>query len=74
MLKQTYKEKAVKALQEKYNYSSIMEVPRIEKVVLNMTAGNEVANSKAVEEVLHELELISSQKAFQTRARRPYAP
>jgi len=59
-----------KALQEKFKYKSIMEVPRIEKIVLNMTAGNEVTNSKAIEEVARELEAISGQKPTTTIAKK----
>ncbi|SYV96919.1 50S ribosomal protein L5, partial [Mycoplasmopsis edwardii] len=73
MLKQRYLEKAVPALKEKYNYSSSMQVPRIEKVILNMTAGKEVSNSKAIEEVLQELTLISGQKPFETKAKKSNA-
>lgn len=73
MLKEVYLNKAVPALQEKYNYSSSMQVPRIEKIVLNMTAGKEVANSKAIEEVLNELTLISGQKPFETKAKKSNA-
>ncbi|MFV8401463.1 50S ribosomal protein L5 [Mycoplasma sp. 005V] len=73
MLKNVYLEKAVPALKEKYNYKSSMEVPRIEKVVLNMTAGKEINNSKAIEEVLNELTLISSQKPYQTTAKKSNA-
>ncbi|TDV24237.1 large subunit ribosomal protein L5 [Mycoplasmopsis mustelae] len=73
MLKQVYLSKVVPALKEKFNYSSIMQVPRIEKIVLNMTAGKEVSNSKAIEEVLNELTLISGQKPFQTKAKKSNA-
>ncbi|MEA4134550.1 50S ribosomal protein L5 [Mycoplasma sp. 2045] len=73
MLKNVYLEKAVPALKEKYQYKSSMEVPRIEKVVLNMTAGKEINNSKAIEEVLNELTLISSQKPYQTTAKKSNA-
>ncbi|UUM19968.1 MULTISPECIES: 50S ribosomal protein L5 [unclassified Mycoplasma] len=73
MLKNVYLEKAVPALKEKFNYSSPMQVPRIEKVVLNMTAGKEVSNSKAIEEVLNELTLIAGQKPFQTKAKKSNA-
>lgn len=73
MLKQVYLEKAVPALKEKFNYSSSMEIPRIEKVVLNMTAGKEVSNSKAIEEVLNELTLIAGQKPYQTVAKKSNA-
>ncbi|MEA4190949.1 50S ribosomal protein L5 [Mycoplasma sp. 2248] len=73
MLKNVYLEKAVPALKEKYQYKSSMEVPRIEKIVLNMTAGKEINNSKAIEEVLNELTLISSQKPYQTTAKKSNA-
>ncbi|EFF41644.1 50S ribosomal protein L5 [Mycoplasmopsis alligatoris] len=72
-LKKVYLEKAVPALQKKYNYSSIMQVPKIEKVVINMTAGKEVSNSKAIEEVINELTLITAQKPFQTVAKKSNA-
>ncbi|MGZ9762234.1 50S ribosomal protein L5 [Mycoplasma sp. 394] len=73
MLKDVYVKKAVPTLKEKYQYSSIMQVPRIEKIVLNMTAGKEVSNSKAIEEVLNELTIISGQKPFQTKAKKSNA-
>ena len=63
----------VPALMKKYKYSSIMQVPRLEKIVLNMTAGKEVTNSKAIEEVLTELTQISGQKPFQTKAKKSNA-
>ncbi|MEA4115184.1 50S ribosomal protein L5 [Mycoplasma sp. 744] len=72
-LKIHYQTKVVPALIEKYNYSSVMQVPRLEKIVLNMTAGKEVSNSKAIEEVLNELTVISGQKPFQTKARKSNA-
>ncbi len=65
-LKQKYLTDVVPALMKKYGYKSIMQVPRLEKIVLNMTAGKEVTNSKAIEEVLNELTQISGQKPFQT--------
>nr|WP_318032585.1 50S ribosomal protein L5 [Mycoplasmopsis bovis] len=72
-LKQKYLTDVVPALMKKYGYKSIMQVPRLEKIVLNMTAGKEVTNSKAIEEVLNELTQISGQKPFQTRAKKSNA-
>ncbi|UUD34865.1 50S ribosomal protein L5 [Mycoplasmopsis caviae] len=72
-LKTYYTKTVVPALMKKYNYSSVMQVPRLEKIVLNMTAGKEVTNSKAIEEVLNELTQISGQKPFQTRAKKSNA-
>ncbi|KKB27057.1 LSU ribosomal protein L5p (L11e) [Mycoplasmopsis meleagridis] len=72
-LQNYYKNNVVPALKEKFQYKSIMQVPRLEKIVLNMTAGKEVTNSKAIEEVINELTVISSQKPFQTRAKKSNA-
>ncbi|MBU4690163.1 50S ribosomal protein L5 [Mycoplasma sp. ES3157-GEN-MYC] len=72
-LKKHYLEKVVPALMDEFKFKSIMQVPRLEKIVLNMTAGREVTNSKAIEEVLNELTLISSQKPYQTVARKSNA-
>ena len=63
-----YEKEIVPALTKQFNYSSIMEVPRIEKVVINMTAGKEVSNSKAVEEVQNELALITGQKPLDRKS------
>lgn len=72
-LKEKYNTEVKAKLQAQFNYSSSMEIPRIEKVVLNMTAGREVTNSKAIEEVLNELTLISAQKPAQTVAKKSLA-
>ena len=58
---------------KEFKYTSAMEVPRLEKIVINMTAGNEVSNSKAIEEVMSELALITGQKPFQTTAKKSLA-
>lgn len=72
-LKKHYDSKVVKELTNLYKYSSLMEVPIIEKIVLNMTAGKEVSNSKAIEEVINELTIISGQKPFETKAKKSNA-
>ena len=72
-LKETYKSEVRKALQTKFKYKSSMQIPVIEKIILNMTAGNEVTNSKAIEEVANELQLISGQKPMETKARKSLA-
>ncbi|MGL6125231.1 MAG: 50S ribosomal protein L5 [Metamycoplasmataceae bacterium] len=68
-----YIKEIVPALMKEFKYSSVMEVPRIEKIILNMTAGREVTNSKAIEEVQNELALIAGQKPAETRARKSLA-
>lgn len=72
-LKKHYDTKVVKELINIYKYSSVMQVPKIEKIVLNMTAGKEVSNSKAIEEVINELTIISGQKPFETKAKKSNA-
>ncbi|KDE41933.1 50S ribosomal protein L5 [Metamycoplasma hyosynoviae] len=61
------------ALIKEFKFSSSMQVPRLQKIVINMTAGNEVSNSKAIEEVMNELTLITGQKPFQTKAKKSLA-
>lgn len=61
------------ALVKEFNYKSIMQVPRLQKIIINMTAGNEVSNSKAIEEVMTELALITGQKSYKTVAKKSLA-
>lgn len=72
-LQTKYNNEVKAALQAKFNYSSAMEIPRIEKIVLNMTAGNEVTNSKAIEEVANDLAAIAGQKPAVTVAKKSLA-
>ena len=72
-LNNKYTEEVKKAMQTKFKYKSPMEMPKIEKIVVNMTAGNEVTNSKAIEEVANELELITGQKPAETTAKKSLA-
>ncbi len=72
-LEKKYLKDVKPALMKEFNYSSIMQVPRLEKIVINMTAGNEVSNSKAIEEVMVELAQIAGQKPFQTTAKKSLA-
>jgi large subunit ribosomal protein L5 len=60
--KKIYKEKVIKELLEKYKYKSIMEVPKIEKIVINRGMGEVTQNSKVAEASLEELKNISGQK------------
>jgi len=72
-LQKKYNEEVKKTLQNKFNYKSSMQIPTIKKIVLNMTAGKEVTNSKAIEEVANELQVISGQKPIETKARKSLA-
>ncbi|WKX02242.1 50S ribosomal protein L5 [Candidatus Mycoplasma mahonii] len=72
-LQEKYNAEIKDALQKKFNYKSNMQIPKLEKIILNMTAGNEVTNSKAIEEVANELTIISGQKPIETKARKSLA-
>ena len=61
------------ALMQKFNYSTVMQVPKIEKVVINMGVGEAVANSKVLDTAVEDLRLISGQKPVITRAKKSIA-
>src|SRR5690625_4940047 len=68
-----YKEKALPSMMEKFNYKSVMEVPKIEKIVINMGVGDAVQNSRALDNAVEELSLISGQHPVVTRAKKSIA-
>ncbi|WP_422484510.1 50S ribosomal protein L5 [Gudongella sp. DL1XJH-153] len=72
-LKVKYNEEVVNALMEKFEYSSVMEVPRLEKVVINMGIGEARDNPKALESAVKELEIITGQKPLVTQAKKSIA-
>lgn len=72
-LKQTYREKIVPELKAKFAYNSIMEVPRIEKVILNVGMGSAITNPKGLEAAMTELGLITGQRPVKTLARKSIA-
>lgn len=69
-LKAQYKEKIVPALMKELSYSSVMEVPKLEKIVINQGMGQAIADKKLIEVAQEELTLITGQKAVQTRSRK----
>src|SRR5690625_3515394 len=72
-LKEQFQEKAVPTLMEKFNYTSVMQVPKVEKIVINMGVGDAVQNSKALDSAVEELALISGQHPVITRAKKSIA-
>ena len=72
-LKENYENDCRTQLQEMFGYTNVMEIPRIEKVVLNMGLGEAVQNPKIVENAANELTLIAGQKAVITRAKKSIA-
>ena len=61
-LKEKYKNEVVPALMEKFQYKNVMEVPKLEKIVLNMGIGEAKDNPKALESAVNEMALIAGQK------------
>lgn len=72
-LKERYESEIVKSLMTKFNYSSVMQVPAMEKIVINIGVGDAVSNSKLLDEAVEELTLISGQKPVITRAKKSIA-
>ncbi|PLX85893.1 MAG: 50S ribosomal protein L5 [Desulfuromonas sp.] len=72
-LKQAYQQEQVPALMKEFQYKNVMEVPKIEKVVLNMGLGEAIQNPKLLESAVEELEKISGQKAVITKAKKSIA-
>ncbi len=72
-LKEKYLKEVVPALTEQFNYSSVMAVPKVDKIVLNMGVGDAVSNSKNLENAVEELTKISGQKPIITKAKKSIA-
>ena len=72
-LNQKYKETVVPALMKQFNYKSVMEVPYIDKVVINIGVGDAIANSKAMDDAVAELAAITGQAPVITKAKKSIA-
>lgn len=72
-LKEHYRNEVVKSLMEKYNYTSVMQAPKIEKIVLNIGVGDAVSNSKLLDDAVAELATITGQKPIITKAKKSIA-
>lgn len=72
-LKQKYVDEIIPSMTEKFKYKSVMQVPTIDKIVINMGVGDAVQNSKALDSAVEELSLISGQKPVITRAKKSIA-
>ena len=72
-LKVKYNEEIVPSLKEQFNYKNRMEIPRLEKIVVNMGVGDAVANSKNLEAAVADLEKITGLKPVETKAKKSIA-
>ncbi len=72
-LKERYKAEIVPALMKKFEYKSVMQVPKLEKIVINMGVSDVKDNSKALENAMNDLTIISGQKPVVTKAKKSIA-
>lgn len=72
-LKEKYTQDIVPSLVEKFDYSSVMQTPKVEKIVINMGVGDAVSNAKNLDKAVEELQLISGQKPLVTKAKKSVA-
>ncbi len=72
-LKEKYLNEVVPSLTEKHQYHTIMEVPKLEKIVINMGVGDATGNSKLLDAAVKDLEMISGQKPIVTKAKKSIA-
>ncbi|HQW11586.1 MAG TPA: 50S ribosomal protein L5 [Saprospiraceae bacterium] len=67
--KEKYQNEVVQKMMDEYNYSSVMQVPRLEKICINQGLGDAVADKKIIDAAVNDLSLITGQKAVVTKAR-----
>ncbi len=72
-LKDLYKNEAAPALMKKFEYKSVMQIPRFDKIVLNVGAGDAKDNSKVIDSIINDLSIITGQKAVPTYAKKSVA-
>ncbi|GAA0123742.1 MAG: 50S ribosomal protein L5 [Clostridium argentinense] len=72
-LQEKYNNEVVQAMMEKFGYKNIMEVPRLEKIIVNMGVGEAKDNSKVLEAAVADMQLITGQKPILTRAKKSVA-
>ncbi len=68
-LKDLYKSEIVDAMVKKFGYKNVMEVPKLDKIVVNMGVGEAKDNAKALESAVKDMEIITGQKAVTTKAK-----
>jgi large subunit ribosomal protein L5 len=69
-LKKKYKEEIIPALTKEYSYKSVMQVPRLTKIIINQGVGQAVADKKLIDTAQEELSMIAGQKAIQTMSKK----
>ena len=72
-LREQYEKEVVPALMKKFNYKSVMQVPRLEKIVINIGLGDTKDNPKALDNAINDLSIINSQRPIVTKAKKSIA-
>ena len=72
-LKDLYKDEIVDAMMKKFGYKNVMQVPKLDKIVINMGVGEARDNAKALESAVRDMEIIAGQKAIVTKAKKAVA-
>lgn len=72
-LREKYNKEIIPSLKEKYGYKSVMEAPKLDKIVVNMGVGDATTNSKLLEAAMNDLEVITGQKPVATKAKKAIA-
>ena len=73
MLREQYKNEVVPAMMKKFNYKSVMQVPKLEKIVINIGLGETKDNPKALDNAMNDLSIITGQKPIVTKAKKSIA-
>jgi len=68
-----YKSEVIAALTQKFSYKNVMQVPKLDKIVINIACGDAVGNSKAIDSAVNDLSTITGQKPVVTRAKKSLA-
>ena len=73
VLKETYKSEIAPALMKKFGYKSVMQIPKLDKIVINVGCGEARENSKVVDAIINDLQIITGQKPVICRAKKSVA-
>ena len=72
-LKENYQNEIAPAMQKKFGYKNVMQIPKLDKIVINMGVGEAKENAKALESAVKDMEIISCQKPVITKAKKSIA-
>ncbi|MHB8157673.1 MAG: 50S ribosomal protein L5 [Desulfocucumaceae bacterium] len=72
-LKEKYKDEVIKSMMEKFSYKNIMQVPKLEKVVINIGVGEAIQNSKALDAAVSDVTIVTGQRPVVTKAKKSIA-